>query len=134
MPPSASSSIAATAKSSGGSFAQSQSAHRAAVERSAYRMRIRRRKHLSASRREARHGLPRTRRNRSPQIGYVFQQLQHQTLEIGVRKAIEVCGRRHAGKESDSPRLGNLIIIPMPGLLPLLLEMYQSIVVTQIPA
>jgi hypothetical protein len=24
-------------------------------------------------------------RNRSPQIGYLFQQLQHQTLEIGVR-------------------------------------------------
>jgi hypothetical protein len=36
------------------------------------------------------------RRNRSPQIGYLFQQLQHQTLEIGVRKAIEVCTREEA--------------------------------------
>jgi hypothetical protein len=30
------------------------------------------------------------RRNRSLQIGYLFQQLQHQALEIGVRKAIQM--------------------------------------------
>jgi hypothetical protein len=62
------------------------------------------------------------RRNRSPQLRHLFQQLQHQALEISVGKAIEVCGRRHAHNESDSCPLGNRIILPSPRVLPLLLN------------
>ena len=60
------------------------------------------------------------RRNRSPQLRHLFQQLQHQALEISVRKAVEVCGRRHAHNESDSCPLVNRKILPSPRVLPLL--------------
>jgi hypothetical protein len=61
------------------------------------------------------------RRNYSPQFGHFFKQLQHQALQIARRKIIKVCRRRHSHKESDSCTLGNLIIVPPPRVLPLLL-------------
>src|SRR5260370_11885622 len=49
----------------------------------------------------------------------LFPLLDNQALQLGGRQAIKIAGRRHAHKESDSRRLGNLIIIPMPRVLPL---------------
>jgi hypothetical protein len=43
------------------------------------------------------------------------------------RQAVKIVGRRHARKESDSCRFGNLIIIPMPRVLPLLRRARVSI-------
>src|SRR5580704_12191776 len=60
------------------------------------------------------------RRNRSAQIGHLLQQLHHQQLQLGRRKSVNVLGQRHARRESDSRRFENLIIVPLPRLLPLL--------------
>src|ERR1700686_200709 len=59
-------------------------------------------------------------RNHSAQIGNLLQQLDHQQLQLSRRKIVNVLGKRHARKESDSRRLENLIIVPLPRLLPLL--------------
>jgi amidase len=61
-------------------------------------------------------------RNRSLQFRYLLQKLHYQALQLGRRQTVNILGQRHARKESDSPRLGNLIIIPTPPLLPLLLD------------
>src|SRR5271170_7369547 len=58
-------------------------------------------------------------RNRSLQCRHLFQKLQNQVLQLGRRLTVNILRRRHAHKESDSRRLENLIIIPMPRLLPL---------------
>ena len=42
------------------------------------------------------------RRNRSPKFRRLFQQLQHQDLQISGRKAVKVCGRRHSHSKSNS--------------------------------
>ena len=60
------------------------------------------------------------RRNRSLQFRHLFQKPEYQALQLGRRQTINILGQRHARKESDSPRLGNLIIIPTPRLLLLL--------------
>ena len=66
------------------------------------------------------------RRHHSVQLRQIFALLHHQALELGLRQAIKISGRRingrrHAHVESDLRRLGNLIIIPPPPpLLPLL--------------
>jgi hypothetical protein len=51
---------------------------------------------------------------------HLLQKPQYQALQLGRRQTINILGQRHAHKESDSRRLENLIIIPMPRLLPLL--------------
>jgi hypothetical protein len=43
--------------------------------------------------------------------------LDNQAFQLGWRQAVKIVGRRHTHKESDSRRLGNLIITPPP-LLP----------------
>jgi hypothetical protein len=62
------------------------------------------------------------RRNRSAQIGNLLQQLHYQQLQLAGRKTVNVLGQRHTRRESDSRRLENLIIVPLPRLLPLLRE------------
>src|SRR5271167_227321 len=62
-------------------------------------------------------------RNRSLQCRHLFQKLQNQVLQLGRRQTVNILRRRHAHKESDSRRLVNLIIIPLPRLLPLLLAL-----------
>src|ERR1700735_5414327 len=62
-------------------------------------------------------------RNRSLQCRHLFQKLQNQVLQLGRRQTVNILKRRHAHKESDSRRLENLIIIPMPRLFPLYLRL-----------
>jgi hypothetical protein len=58
-------------------------------------------------------------RHHSLKLDDLFPLLDNQALQLGGRQAIKIAGRRHAHKESDSRRLGNLIIIPMPRVLSL---------------
>src|ERR1700691_3265026 len=59
------------------------------------------------------------RRHRSLQLDHLLPLLDNQALQLGVRQAVKIVGRRHARNESDSCPPVNRIIIP-PRLLPLL--------------
>ena len=61
-------------------------------------------------------------RNRSAQLRHLCQKLQHQVLQLGRRQVLKIRGRRHTHLESDSRPFGNLIILPLPRVLPLLLQ------------
>ena len=45
--------------------------------------------------------------NRPTQLRYLLQQLQHQALEFGSAKAVDVRARRHSQIESEAHRFGN---------------------------
>src|SRR5580704_17570283 len=59
-------------------------------------------------------------RHQSLQLDQLLPLLDNQALQFGRRQVVKIVGRRHAHNASDSRRLENLIIIPMPRLLPLL--------------
>src|SRR6266852_8978695 len=61
-------------------------------------------------------------RHHSLQLNYLLPLLDNQALQLGVRQAVKIVRRRHTHLESDSRTLGNLIILPPPRLLPLLLH------------
>ncbi len=47
------------------------------------------------------------RRDRSPKLRSLLQKLQHQALELGRRKRVDVRQRRHSPIESENRRFGN---------------------------
>ncbi len=59
------------------------------------------------------------RHHRTPQIRVLRQSFQQQGLQLGARKTVDVLGQNHAQYQSDSRPAENLIIVPMPRLLPL---------------